>query len=196
MNYGSYSNERLIETIEELQLLNQQLLADNKKYLTANNKLLEALSDPDGLIKLRNIRNLVKHLTMEINRGLILNEPLTIALFDLDGFRKINIAKGIIYSDMILKEVAQIIQSNVRDTDFIGRYAGEKFMIIFSNTSESVAQGISQRIQHAIQQHCMEAAISLTVTCGIKQETNESLEDLIKAADDNLSNAKKHNPGD
>ncbi|KNZ41548.1 GGDEF domain-containing protein [Acetobacterium bakii] len=187
MNYESYSKEQLIETIEELRLLNHQLLADNEQYLIANEKL----SDPNRLTKLRNIRNLLKHLIMEINRSSILNKPISIALFEFEGFKKINDTKGYLYCDIILKDVAQIIQSNVRDTDLVGRYTGEEFMIIFSSTSESVAQNISQRIQQAIQQHFLEDNISITVTSSIKQKAGESLEDFIKAAEVNLIKAKK-----
>ncbi|MGV8906275.1 MAG: sensor domain-containing diguanylate cyclase [Acetobacterium sp.] len=157
--------------------------------LSIKNKILGELSMLDGLTKVKNIRALLEHLKAEIHRCVPLNEPLSIAIFDLDDFKKTNVAKGQIYGDLVIVNLAQIMESEVQPTDLVGRFAGEKFMIIFSKTSGDSARHISEQIRQGIEKRYLEDGI--TITGGVKEYSGESIEDFIQAADANWFLGKK-----
>lgn len=151
--------------------------------LLIKNKILGELSMLDGLTKVKNVRALLEHLKAKINRSIQLNEPLSIAVFDLDNFKKINNTKGQFYGDLVLVNLAQIMESRVQNTDLVGRFSGEKFMIIFPNTSGDLARSISEQIRQAIEQQYLEDDI--TITGGVKEYAGESIENFIQGADAN-----------
>jgi len=157
--------------------------------LIVKNKILGELSMLDGLTKVKNIRALLEHLNVEINRSLSLNEPLSIAVFDIDGFKNINDTKGHLYGDSVLVDVAQIMENKVQHTDLVGRLGGEEFMIIFPKTSLDDACHISEQIRKAVEHQFLND--NITITGGVKEYSGEGLQHFILAADANLNIAKK-----
>ncbi|MBE6067509.1 MAG: sensor domain-containing diguanylate cyclase [Clostridium lundense] len=158
--------------------------------LEVKNSMLTELASTDGLTKVKNHKTLIDHLTLEVNNALKSREPLSIAMFDIDNFKKINDSKGHIYGDTVLIKIAEIMKNNIRDTDIVGRYGGEEFMIVLSKANESIVRSISERIRQAIEQQYMNNDIKVTISGGIKEYAGESLTEFIHAADVNLYEAK------
>ena len=117
---------------------------------------------------------------------------LSVAMFDMDDFKKINDTKGHVYGDKVLFEVAAILDGSIRDSDLAGRYGGEEFMVIFSDADAQKAAGIAERIRASIEKKFIGEDLKITVSGGIKQYQGEELTDLIKAADENLYKAKNN----
>lgn len=161
-----------------------------KLDLELKNKLLSEQSLTDGLTKVKNHRALIEHLNEELSAAMMKKTPLAVALFDIDDFKKVNDSKGHLCGDSVLIEIADILQRSVRQSDMVGRYGGEEFMIIFSKTDGNDAYMVSERIRKTIEQNCFEEGIRVTISGGIKEYAGESLTEMIEGADANLYKAK------
>lgn len=164
----------------------------HEKELEEANKLLFEMSVTDGLTRIFNHRSLIGYLKKEMNTARKSKSPLSLAIFDIDDFKKINDSLGHVYGDQVLLEVANIIKRNVRDSDIVGRYGGEEFMVIFTGTSLENAAIVAERIRKAIAEFPFPQAVSVTISGGIKQFENQNIRDLINQADKNLYKSK-HN---
>lgn len=159
--------------------------------LEYKNSILAELSSIDGLTKISNHRTLLERLEFEIAEANRTNKPLSLAMFDIDDFKKVNDSKGHIFGDKVLVDIASIIQGNIRETDLAGRYGGEEFAVIFSNTNISVASKIAERVRQSIAEFSFNAELSVTISGGIKQYSGEDAYAFIQAADVNLYEAKR-----
>ena len=159
--------------------------------LEQKNIVLAELSSIDGLTRISNHRTLLERLEYEISEANRVNKPLSVAMFDIDDFKKVNDSKGHIFGDKVLVDIAKIIQDNTRATDLAGRYGGEEFMVILSNTELSVASTIAERIRKAIADNNFIDEFTVTISGGVKQYNGEDLYELMHAADVNLFEAKR-----
>lgn len=144
----------------------------------------------DGLTKIGNHRTLIENLKAEIAEANRTDRPLSIAVFDIDDFKKVNDNKGHVYGDQVLVDVASIMKENIRETDFAGRYGGEEFMLIFPNTALKVACKISERIRQAVENFTFVDGLKITVSGGVSQYINETITEFIHSADTGLYKAK------
>lgn len=160
--------------------------------LEYKNRILSEMSSIDGLTKISNHRTLTEHLKAEMAEARRTGRLLSIAIFDIDDFKKVNDSKGHIYGDQVLVDVASIIKKNVRGSDFAGRYGGEEFMVIFSGSDRFTAYNIAERIRKTVDEHTFVDGITLTISAGVKQYQGEDMTVFIDQADKNLYEAK-HN---
>ncbi len=160
--------------------------------LEKKNRMLTEMSATDGLTKLNNHRTLIEYLNTSIVEAQRTKNALSIAIYDIDDFKKVNDSKGHVFGDYVLAKVAEIIKSNIREIDLAGRYGGEEFMVVFPNTELENAKHISERIRQSIEGYVFNEAVKITVSGGVKQYEGESPMELIQLADDNLYKAKKN----
>lgn len=160
--------------------------------LEYKNRILSEISSIDGLTKIGNHRTLIEHLKAEIAETSRTSNQLSIALFDIDDFKKVNDSKGHVYGDQVLVDIASIITKSIRGTDFAGRYGGEEFMVIFPNTTLSVASKISERIRQAVEDYKFVDGLRITISGGTSQYNNETITELVHSADTKLYTAKRN----
>ena len=163
-----------------------QLELENK------NRILSEMSSIDGLTKIGNHRALLERLKAEMAEANRTNSPLSIAIFDVDDFKKVNDSKGHVCGDQVLVDVASIMKNSIRGTDFAGRYGGEEFMVIFPNTALSVAKNISERIRQAIENKGFVEGLRITLSGGVSQYHRETITELVHSADTKLYTAKRN----
>lgn len=163
-----------------------QLELENK------NRILSEMSYIDGLTKIGNHRTLIEHLKAAIAEADRTSSPLSIAIFDIDDFKKVNDSKGHVYGDQVLVDVASIIINSIRVTDFAGRYGGEEFMVIFPNTTLSVSSKISERIRQTVEAYNFADGLKITISGGVSQYNNETITELVHSADTRLYTAKRN----
>lgn len=161
-----------------------QLELENK------NQILAEMSSIDGLTKISNHRTLLEHLKAEIAEAGRTSSPLSIAIFDIDDFKKVNDSKGHVYGDQVLVDVASIMKKSIRGSDFAGRYGGEEFMVIFPKTTLSVASKISERIRQSVEGYNFVDGLRITISGGVGQYNNETITELVNSADMCLYRAK------
>lgn len=90
-----------------------------------------------------------------------------------------------------MKEFAHLIKQEFRETDVVGRYGGEEFLVVFPNTTKDDAHGIAERLRQTVAQHIFTLHIHMTFSGGIYHLQGASLYDLINQADINLYEAKR-----
>jgi two-component system cell cycle response regulator len=132
-----------------------------------------------------------------MKRSDVLNEPLSLIVFDLDHFKKINDTHGHPGGDFVLREMGRIIgQKMIRANDFFARYGGEEFVLMLSGTNLKVAGEIAERIRTTIQnnQFIFESkTIPVTISVGVstKTSTDTDWEQLFDRADKAMYQSKQ-----
>lgn len=115
---------------------------------------------------------------------------LCIALIDIDDFKKINDMYGHIKGDMLLSEIANILQGNTRSSDIVARWGGDEFAIILSDTSLPVAHEVVERIRCKVEA-IFRPSYGLTISIGlVPLEPGQNFRELLIKADQTLYKAK------
>jgi diguanylate cyclase (GGDEF)-like protein len=141
-------------------------------------------------------RALDEPLQRELNAGLRYGTPASLLVMDLDYFTTINNRLGHAAGDDVLKDVATLVQGNVRAVDCIGRYGGEQFAVVLPHTDVEMAQALAERIRADIERHAFDVEdgqVRITVSIGIASLRDPSITNVdrwIAAADAALSEAK------
>lgn len=184
---GVSENDVMLEDLKYTEII----LSDFVHIL--NNHIFSTV---DFLTKLPNRRKLLGELSRFLNLSRRYNKNLSVALIDIDDFKFVNDTYGHDIGDVVLVEIAKLIRSSLRNTDIVGRYGGEEFLIIFPETAIQEAVLISERIRLSVQTKQIvvnDIRLKVTVSIGVSAygvNGNEEIE-LIKAADVSLYRAKK-----
>ncbi|HWE01402.1 MAG TPA: response regulator [Tepidisphaeraceae bacterium] len=175
--------------------------------LTQLNSRLEKLAITDELTGLFNRRHAMSRLEEQWALAERYSRPLTIAMIDIDHFKKINDVYGHHAGDMVLRRVAMVLREQTRETDTVCRVGGEEFLIIFPAQTTLEARVCAERFRVAVAQHPFDigdASTRVTVSIGLAARDRglAQFTDLLKAADLTLYAAKRagrnvvhvHNP--
>ena len=154
-----------------------------------------AIRDP--LTEVYNRRYLFERLSSMISEHTRTNKDFSVAILDIDFFKKINDTFGHQAGDYILREFTKTITHNLRPYDVLGRYGGEEFMIILDWVSKEPALRIVERILNDVRQKTYtygDDTICFTFSAGISDckdvEENFTVEKLVEKADNRLYSAK------
>ena len=153
-------------------------------------KLLEQATT-DGLTGVFNRRHFLELAQYEVTRSVRLNQPLSIALIDIDYFKQINDTYGHHAGDAVLVNFARICQERVRDVDLVARIGGDEFVILFPLASGIQSAEVLDRV-HAGLAACQNSH-SATISVGIASMpcAVETIEGLMELADQALYQAKQ-----
>src|SRR5438876_12201369 len=122
-------------------------IVDLQKELMETNKRLELLSITDGLTKLYNHRHFQDELARAFEESQRYQRPLSLAIIDIDFFKKVNDSYGHAVGDEVLKAVAKIFQESIRATDLAARYGSEEFAVMMPETDLSEALVFAEKIR-------------------------------------------------
>ena len=162
----------------------------NRKLKTLNAQL-KKLSQTDALTSLYNRVKLDEIFSQELLRSQRYKTPLSIIMIDLDFFKAINDTYGHNVGDTVLKRFATLLKKGTRETDFVGRWGGEEFIILCTNTNLEGAIKVSNTLQESIKELDLNIQRPLTASFGVTQYVeDQSLASFIKNADDALYDAK------
>ncbi len=112
---------------------------------------LEALATSDYLTGLFNHRAFQERLKTEISRAQRYAHPCSLLLVDIDHFKRVNEAHGYQAGDEVLKQLAGLLQANLRESDIAGRYGGEEFAALLPESDLAEAQAVAERMRAAVQ---------------------------------------------
>ena len=149
----------------------------------------------DFLTKLWNRRGLEEHFSSLLHQADRHQRPISLAMMDLDKFKRINDALGHDFGDEVLREISKTISGIIRGEDLAGRWGGEEFLIIFPEANLNQAYEICERTRKAIEQRVIEwgdRKSGVTISIGLDQwQAGESdLMAAIQRADQALYAAK------
>lgn len=155
------------------------------------------LAIKDDLTQLYNRRHILQALETEMQRSQRYDRPLSIAMLDIDHFKKINDAFGHRTGDDVLRSIARYLKGSSRVTDMVGRYGGEEFLVILPETNAEGAIGYSERVRRAVEEfgktQLSEFAPNLTISGGVSafDPSGDTLETLLDRVDRALYKAKE-----
>lgn len=202
---GTYVNEKQVNKNERELLQNGDLIklgtvvlkfyTEETIDIILQDKILQKATI-DGGTQVFNKGYLLEVLNWEFKYSRVSHAALSIILYDLDFFKKVNDTYGHTCGDFILKESAHIVKSVIRKEDIFGRYGGEEFCIILPGTDLKVAYDLAERIRQVIESHTFvfkNLALKQTISVGVAQATKDmkKYEDLIDLADKNLYKSKQ-----
>ncbi|MGF6098214.1 diguanylate cyclase [Pseudomonas sp. 18175] len=152
----------------------------------------KALIDP--LTGLPNRAAWSERLDFEVNAWLQHGNSLSLAMLDLDHFKRINDGYGHLAGDKVLKIIANVLRKRLRPTDFIARFGGEEFVLLMPNSSLADAMAVGNVLRAAIEAcpfHFKGEPVTITVSMGVAQfQPGERSELVLKRADAALYRAK------
>lgn len=156
---------------------------------------IEEQAVTDMLTNLPNRRSLEEQFSRHHARLTRHHTPFSMILLDLDKFKTINDTYGHITGDFMLKKFADAARVVVRDTDILGRWGGDEFLLLIDGNIDD-ALTVASRIHEAVEKtpllHIQNTPLSLTISCGIADiRPEDSLEAVYARADKALYNAKK-----
>lgn len=154
---------------------------------------LEKLSETDRLTGLANRLKFDESLLSSIDRAKRYKAGLSVIMFDIDHFKKINDTYGHLCGDDVLKIIAKIGKESIRKSDFIARWGGEEFIILQPDIPANEAQTLAERLRQAIESHNFEKAGRITASFGVTHfKEDDTDESFIKRVDDALYLAKEN----
>ena len=185
-----YSKGRTSYTTEHVRLLEsvaQHAASALNNAITFEKTKESALTDP--LTDLPNARGFYMMLEQRLAEGQRLGrESLALISMDIDDFKKINDQWGHAIGDRLLASVARVIRKELRQMDLLSRYAGDEFVAIMPMASQSMAEGIAERIRAAVSDHNFSVrtgkSVSVNISTGIAvfPDNGETTEELLTAA--------------
>jgi len=157
---------------------------------------VETLAIMDSLTGLFNRRRFESILAAEYKKAKRYQGPLSCLMIDIDHFKEVNDVQGHQGGDTVLKEIAQLIQKNIREVDTAARWGGEEFVVLCPNTSKENARPIAERIRQSAAEQAFTGAggRQITVSIGIAGLPDPSIdtrEKLVHTADLAMYEAKK-----
>jgi diguanylate cyclase (GGDEF)-like protein len=187
---------------EELSTLNQSLeqkVQERTRQLeVANRQLreekvtLQITSITDGLTGLYNRTYALERFDQEVSAARRYRKKLSVIMFDLDHFKRVNDFFGHQIGDSVLQRVAQIFRYTLRDSDLIGRYGGEEFLIVLPETDCMEATFVAERIRRDVEtQKWSETRLEVTISGGVAEYGGGNAEQLIRRADSLMYQAKQ-----
>jgi len=165
--------------------------------LKKSNEMLLKLSNTDPLTQLYNRRYLTDALEREMNRSTRNNTPVTLVMLDIDHFKKVNDTYGHQRGDLILKRMADLLLSGMREYDLAARFGGEEFALVLPETSPEQGFEAAERLRLACSELAFPdelSALKLTISLGVAAFPHpdiHTLDDLIREADYALYRAKR-----
>jgi len=181
------------ETVRLLDVIGQQvgIALDNARLY----QRMQDLANRDGLTGIYNRLYFHERLEKEFKNADKEEYPLSLAIFDIDHFKKINDTFGHMFGDKVLKEIAKLIQGTLRKSDVLARFGGEEFIILFPRTSITEAfekvEDLRQKIMNMVIKD-EDVSVSVTVSFGLScyPSCSRSEDELLRMSDDALYEAK------
>ena len=199
---GSYINDQVVKkaTLKDSDFL--KIGAAIFKFLTGSGiesgyfEEIYRMTIIDALTGAHNKRYFLEFLEREIARCARYRRPLSLLMFDVDHFKKINDAHGHLTGDYVLKELARRLLGRIRREELLARYGGEEFAAVLPETDAAGARTFAEQVRMLIGDQPFEYegdSFPVTISIGLATLEGQDMDALafIKIADDNLYRAKR-----
>jgi diguanylate cyclase (GGDEF)-like protein/PAS domain S-box-containing protein len=156
---------------------------------------LRYLAGSDPLTGLANYRRLTEVLDTEIRRSDRSGRPFAVLLIDLDGLKQINDSWGHLAGNRALCRLADSLRLHCRSIDTAARYGGDEFALVLPETEERTAGIAVPRICRCLADDHQEPVLSVSVGVAVHPHSGKTIENLLRAADEALYEAKARRKG-
>jgi diguanylate cyclase (GGDEF)-like protein len=150
----------------------------------------------DELTGLGNRRFLMERLEIETARAIRYDQPMTLILLDVDRMTHVNETYGQEMGDAVLKQVAEVVQDQIRQSDVAGRYVSEEFLVLCPSTDRASAQFLAERLRRRVAELSFtheDEEFGVTISVGLVTVDGQNefdVEAIIQAAEQALESAK------
>jgi diguanylate cyclase len=170
--------------------------AIHKKELERANSELAVLSQTDGLTQLFNRSHWEHCLQAEYKRWCRSNHASCLVMLDIDHFKNVNDTYGHMVGDEVIKHLAKLIRDHVRETDVSGRYGGEEFAILLSDTTIENSKIFAERLRKEVEDAVVkynDIDLKYTISLGVAEVDTSigNYEAWIECADSALYKSKQ-----
>jgi diguanylate cyclase (GGDEF)-like protein len=153
---------------------------------------LEKLATTDRLTQVFNRTKFHEVIKKELERAKRYSHSLSMIMFDIDHFKKVNDTYGHTVGDYVLQTLTQIVKENLREIDYLVRWGGEEFIIITPETDIEKAEVLAERIRKGTENYIFDQVGAITISLGVAQLKKDDTEDtFIKRVDDAMYLAKQ-----
>lgn len=174
---------KMVSLEQETQALKKVIVEKNKQAMF------------DVLTGIHNRFAYEKKIAEEVARWKRFGHPLSLAIWDVDYFKKVNDTFGHKAGDKVLRTIAQLLNDRIRATDFLARYGGEEFVMLLPGTKEEETLRLVNDLREKVAAcgfHYHGDPVSITVSCGVSSfRDNDELEQVFERADKALYRAKR-----
>lgn len=156
-----------------------------------NNTLLK-LVNLDYLTKINNRQSIETILIKELKGVERYDKKLSVIIFDIDDFKNVNDTYGHNIGDIVLKTIANIVSSTIRESDYFGRWGGEEFVVISTESSLEQAAVVAEKIRKNICSYEFKKAGNLSCSIGVAEyNRGDTYQTIVNNADIALYKAKQ-----
>ncbi len=147
----------------------------------------------DVLTGIANRKAFFEAAAAELNRSRRSQYPLSVAYVDCDQFKSFNDALGHLAGDALLRQVATVLQGNLRNYDLVARVGGDEFAVLLPEASPEVGRAVAERLRVRLQESAQDLNRRVTFSMGVVsfESPPASVEDLLQAADEAMYAAKR-----
>ena|GEM_PF-6677460 len=168
-----------------------------KKLEQVNRKLQEKvaeiteLSITDSLTGITNRKHFNNIFAQELSRSKRYGTALSLIIFDIDFFKKINDTYGHPIGDLVLVKLTEVINNHIRETDVFSRWGGEEFMIILPNQTQEQSEKTAKKLCATINSTEFNPVGKISISCGVTQlRESDDMNSILNRVDKNLYQAK------
>ena len=120
------------------------------------------------------------------------NTPLSLIIFDIDYFKQINDTYGHLVGDSVLRELAQVVQANMRQSEYFVRWGGEEFILLLPGTDLYGAQMVAEKLRRIVEKTEFSEVGKVTCSFGVTTlRSDDTMQSFLQRADEALYEAKR-----
>ncbi len=188
--------EQSLERELELVRATASALVEANKKLSEQSKELADLATTDHLTGLRNRRHFTQKLEAALWGHRKSDTDFSVVFLDVDGFKRVNDSFGHETGDLVLQELARILESSVRETDVVARWGGEEFAVLLAGANAEAAGAIAEKLNSNVagfDWNRIAPDLAVTVSAGVicsSHHVGATADDIMRTADQLLYGAK------
>lgn len=170
----------------------QKIQQEQQSKLEELNAALEVQATTDAMTQTYNRGYFNTRIVEEMRRSQRYAHPLSLVLFDVDHFKKINDIHGHLAGDEVLKSICRLCLENIRASDILARWGGEEFMILVPEDEKGAAKILAEKLRVMIENHTFSIESRITCSFGVACfDGTEGKDDFISRTDRALYRSKK-----
>jgi len=170
-------------------------LEEESKNLKVRVQKERLQAQTDTLTEIPNRLGYEQRIAQEYARWKRFNNPLTLVVWDIDHFKRINDDYGHAAGDKALKTIAKLLSHKIRETDYFARYGGEEFVLIMPGANKDAAKDVAEKLREVVEEsgfHFKGEPVSITVSAGVAEfSAGDTPQQVFERADKGLYKAKE-----